>query len=81
MKGRRLALLAVYIVASTGCVYHIDDHDVTRSANTEAPKYGSLCRYSADGDYGSCRVANQDIVGMPCTCTSPNGQQNGTISR
>jgi len=68
------------LLMSVGCAFHNNVDEDGNGGSFERPSFGSICRYSSDGEFGSCPASNQEIVGMPCSCASPLGQQTGTIS-
>jgi|SaaInl5LU_22_DNA_1037371.scaffolds.fasta_scaffold29598_3 hypothetical protein len=79
-QRRTVLIILMSLLMSVGCAFHNNVDEDGNGGSFERPSFGSICRYSSDGEFGSCPASNQEIVGMPCSCASPLGQQTGTIS-
>ncbi|WP_421134477.1 hypothetical protein [Alteromonas sp. A079] len=80
-QWRTISIISMSLLMSAGCAFHSNIDEDANDSSFDRPSFGSICRYSSDGEFGSCPASNQEIVGMPCSCASPLGQQSGTISR
>jgi len=80
-QWRTISIISMSVLISAGCAFHSNIDEDANDSSFDRPSFGSICRYSSDGEFGSCPASNQEIVGMPCSCASPLGQQSGTISR
>lgn len=77
---RSALLILMSLLTAAGCAFHTNGDESSIGGGFDSASFGSICRYSSEGEFGSCPVSNQELVGMPCSCASPLGQQSGTIS-